>query len=572
VAAWLGFTHARSAPGQTPAAKALRATLLLPEDLTLNNAVISPDGSRVVFGGADALGKVQLWLRALDADFASALAGTEGGDLPFWSPDGRFVGFFADKKLKRIDAAGGGALDLYDVDGIGGAWAPNGDILFSPPTGPILRLPASGGKATPVTTLNMSRRETTHRYPCFLPDGRHFLYLSFNVAGSSNDSANQIWVGSLDGEPARALCSASFNAQYADGHILFTRGGDLGGSLLAQRFDPARLETSGAPIVVAERVSVYRRFRGLGSFSVSANGTLLFDGSQLLTRLEWYDRLGRQTGVFGKPAPHFSPRISPDDSRVAFGVYDSGTQTTQVWIGDVARGVETRLTAPPGSNSSPVWSPDGSRVAFQSDRKHQADVYVRLSNGTGPDEAITDEDGQKIPNDWSSDGRFLAVYDRESAGNRLVGVSVIPIGADRKPFLVVPRLYEVGGSRLSPDGRWMTYDTNETGRGEVYAVSFPAGQGRVQISNTGGATPRWSRRGREILYVAPDRMVMSVGIDTSSGFRAAMPKPLFQLPTGSRVDWDVSADGERFLINVPVVKSSSVPLSLLVNWAAALTR
>jgi dipeptidyl aminopeptidase/acylaminoacyl peptidase len=369
------------------------------------------------------------------------------------------------------------------------------------------------------------------------------------------------------------LIPANFNAQYADGYLLFIRGGDLGGSLLAQALDLGRLETSGDPITVADQISLYGDYLGLGNYSVSRNGTLVFDAFRLRTRLEWFDRAGKQTGTFGDPGPHFNPRISRDGTHIAFDQYDTGTQTTQVWVGDVSRGVRTRLTSGPSSNSGPVWSPDGSRIAFQSDRKHQADVYVRHRDGTGADEAITDEDGQKIPTDWSPDGRFLTLFDREAGGNRLIRLSALPLTGDRKPLVVLPPVPGfLGGVRLSPDGRFVAYDTDESGRSEIYVISFPEGQGRVQISNAGGTNAKWSRGGREILYTAFDGKVTSVEIDVSGGLRVGPPKPLFQLPEGAGSQWDVSADGQRFLLNVPVIKSSSVPLSAVVNWTAGLRK
>jgi Tol biopolymer transport system component len=571
VAVWLGL--ARTRPATLPSPSVLRANILLPENVALNDAVIAPDANRLVFSGIDSAGKVQLWLRPLDAYAATPIAGTEGGVLPFWSPDSRNVGFFADKKLKRVEVSGGTPIILYDVDGVGGAWAPNGDILFTPATGPIYRLPAGGGKAEPATTLDATRHETTHRYPRFLPDGRHFLYLALNAAGNSRDAANRIWVGSLDAGPAKPLIAANFIAQYADGYLLFVRGGDEGGSLLAQPFDPVRLQTTGDPVTVADRVSSCGDYLGCSRYSVSRNGTLVFDALRLLTRLEWFDRTGKKTGVFGEPGLHFFPRISPDGTRIAFDEYETGTQTSQVWVGDLSRGVQTRLTSSPGSNSSAVWSPDGSRIAFQSDRKHQADVYVRAATGTGADEAITDEDGQKIPTDWSRDGRFLAIFDREAGGDRQIGLSAIPLSGDRKALGVVPKVPGLLGSgRLSPDGRWLAYDTDESGRNEVYIVSFPEGQSRVQVSNAGGVNAKWSRGGREVLYTTFDGKVTSVEIDTSHGLRVGTPKPLFQLPEGTGFSWDVSADGERFLLNVPVTKSSSVPLSVVVNWTAGLKK
>jgi serine/threonine protein kinase/Tol biopolymer transport system component len=572
VAAWLGISRAR--PALPTSDRVLRTNILLPEKVQLNNAVISPDGSRIVFSGTDSAGKVQLWVRPLDAYTATPLAGSDGGVLPFWSPDARFIGFFADKKLKRVEASGGSSLVLYDVDGVGGAWAPSGDILFTEPSGPVYRLPSGGGKAVAVTKLDASRRETAHRYPFLLPDGRHFLYLALNLAGNSRDPANRIWVGSLDGAPGKPLIATNFNAQYGSGYLLFIRGGDQGGSLLAQPFDPVRQETSGDAVTVAEQIGLYGDYLGFGSVSVSARDVLVFDAFRLTTRLEWFDREGKQTGVFGEPAAHFNPRISPDGSRIAFDVYDPRTNTTQIWVGDFSRNVQTRLTSGPASNSQPVWSPDGSRIAFQTDRKHQADTYVRPAAGGGTDEAITDEDGQKAPQDWSRDGRFILCADREAAGTRLQQLAALSVSAPHKLSTVVPRAQNDFGlaARLSPDGRFLAYDLDESGRREVYVVTFPDGQGKVQISDAGGVSPKWSRGGREILYTAFDGKVMGVEFDASHGIHAGTPKPLFQLPEGAGFGWDVSADGGRFLVNVPVIKSSSVPLSVVVNWAAGLKK
>jgi Tol biopolymer transport system component len=569
VAAGLGLSLMRASAPRSD--RVLRTSVLLPERVRLNTAAISPDGDCIVFSGVDPAGKTQLWIRPLDEDVATPVEGTEGAIMPFWSPDGRFIGFFADRKLKRIEASGSPPIALWDVDGVSGAWAPSGDILFSAASGPILKLSPGAGQAVPVTQVDASAGETTHRYPFFLPDGRHFLYLALNTAGNARDPANRIWVGSLDGAPGEPLVQANHNPQFADGFLLFIRGGDLGGSLLAQPFDPSSLETSGQPVTVTEQVSLYAALLGVGDYSVSRDGTLIFDGSRLQTRQEWYDRTGTQTGSFGEPAPHFNARISPDGSRIAFDLYETGTQTTQVWVGDVARGVQTRLTSAPSSNSGPVWSPDGSRIAFQSDRAHQADIIVRAANGSGGDEAMTDSTDQSIPQDWSADGRFIVYLDREGAGNRLMQLSVLPVEPPGEPSVVVPRApKDYGSVRFSKDSRWIAYDLDESGRREVYVVSVPDGQTRLQISSAGGVDPKWSREDREILYTAFDGEIMSVEIDASRGLRAGTPRPLFQLPEGA-TSWDVSSDGERFLVNVPVIKSSSVPLSVVVNWSAGLS-
>jgi Tol biopolymer transport system component len=467
-----------TAPVQAPV-RTVRSTILLPERVTLNNAVISPAGDRIVFSGLDRTGRAQLWLRPLDSDTATPLAGTEGGVLPFWSPDGHDIGFFADGTLKRISASGGSPLSLHSIDGMGGAWSPGGDILYSAPSGPILRISASGGQPTAVTALDRSRGETAHRYPSMLPDGRHFLFLAMKVAASPRDPAQRICVGSLAGGPVRPIVSGSFNAHYADGYLLYIRGGDRGGSLLAQPFDPVGFQTTGAPVTVTGQVAPYGDFAGLGSVSVSTTGALLYDASRLLTRLHWYDRGGRPAGVFGDAAPRTAPSLSPDGFRVAYNLYDSGSQTTQVWIRDLQRDVESRLTSPPASNANAIWSPDGTRVAYQSDARHQADIHVRLADGSGGDEAITDEEGQLAPQAWSGDGRMLIAFDREPAGTRLVGLTGIPLAGDRTRLTIVPRVASnIVGVSLSPDRRWIAYDTDETGRREVYVVSFPDGKGK----------------------------------------------------------------------------------------------
>ncbi len=574
-ATWLGLTRGSTAPATAP--QHLHASVLLPEQVGLNNAVVAPDGLRVVFSGIDENGGLQLWLRALDSDQAERIAGTEGGLLPFWSPDGRFVGFFADRQLKRVEASGGAALALYDVDGLGGAWAPNGDILFTAPSGPILRLPSGSSEAVAVTEVDQAAGETSHRYPFILPDGRHFLYLALNTAGNSRDPANQIWVGSLDGEAGKPLLAANFNALYADGYLIFTRGGDRGGSLLAQPLDPDRFEISGQPVTVAQHVGLYDNFLGLGSASVSGTGTLIYDSSRLLTRLEWFDRSGKQTGSLGEPGLHAVPAISPDGARVAYEVYDSGTQTTQVWVADLARGVQSRLTSAPGSNAGPVWSPDGGRIAFQSDRKHQADVIIRSTGGAGAELALTDEDGQKIPMDWSADDRWIVVFDREAAGERLVGITALPVDSDvdgdADRLAVLPKEYDnIGLTQLSPDVRWLAFDSDDSGRREVYVVSFPDGERRVQISNAGGRDAQWTRDGSEIVYRSFEGELKAVPVDTTGGsLVVGSPKPLFRLPEGA-LQWDVSRDGERFLVNVPLIKSSSVPLTLVTHWTRGLTQ
>ena len=566
-AAWLAADRLR-APAAAPS-RLLRANVLLPEKVQLHLAVLSPDGRRFVFSGLGADGRDHLWLRSLDSYDSVLIAGAEGGIFPFWSPDGRFIGFFADKKLKRVEANGGAVIDLVEADGVGGAWAPDGDILFALASGPILRLPRAGGKPVPVTRIDAARHETTHRYPFFLPDGRHFLYLALNAAGNSRDPANRIWVGSVDGAPAKPLVAGNQNAVFANGHLLFIRG-DLAGTLFAQPFDPVRMETTGDPVGVASEIGVWGDYLGIGKYSVASDGSLLYSSFLLRTRLEWLDREGKSKGTFGEPGSHFAFRLSPDDSRIAFDLYDPGTNLSQVWIGDVARDVQTKLTSGSSSNINPAWSPDGSRVAFESDRKHQADIFVRAAGGSGAEDQLTDSERQSSPMDWSADGRYILYLDREPFGNRRMQLSAIPVVPPRRPITVVPpALTDILSARFSPDGKWVAYARDESGRIEVFVVSFPDGQGKVQISVSGGSNPRWTRGGSELLFSDFAGTVMSVAIETAKGFQASTPRPLFTLPPGT-YGLEVSANGERFLVNAPVVKSASVPLSLVLDWAAAL--
>jgi hypothetical protein len=337
-----------------------------------------------------------------------------------------------------------------------------------------------------------------------------------------------------------------------------------------------RFATAGEEITVAAQVGLYGEVLGVGNYSVSQNGTLVYDASELLTRFEWFDRGGKQLSTVGEPGPRFAPRISPDGSRIAFVQEDAGTQTSQIWIGDLARGIQTRLSGESGTGpnflSGPVWSPDGLRIAHQSDIKHQADVYVR-DLSTGAEVALTDEDGQHIPQDWSSDGRYIVYSDREPADRRIMQVSVVPADGSGKPFVLLPRSpKDYGRVRFSPDSRWVAFDLDESGRREIYAVSFPDGRQKVQLSDRGGYAAKWVRGGKEVLYLSYDNMVMSVAIDTSRGLVAALPKPLFRFPEGAGFGWDVTADGERFIVNVPVIKSSSVPLSVVVDWTTGLKK
>ncbi len=573
----VGLWWGRQSKVPVAAARPVRSMVLLPEGVTFGCMAISSDGTRLAFSGLDAQGRRGLWIRNLESFEVQPLVGAEGGTLPFWSPDDRSVGFFAAGKLKRIEIAGGPALALADSDGVGGTWGPNGDILFSEATGAILRIPSSGGKVASVTKPGGA--QSSHRYPQFLPDGRHFLYLALNLAGSPEEESNQVRVATLDPGEDHAVMRAYSRTVYSQGHLLYLRGATYSGPLMAQPFDLGRLEARGEPTTVADRVSVFGDYYLFGNFGASENGVLVYDSEQLLARFLWFDRAGRQIGEFGEPAVFGNPRISPDGERIAYSALDSALNKVQIWVGDLARGVRTRVTNGPAENANPVWSPDGTRIAFQSDRKHQGGMYLKASSGRGDEEVLYEAPGQRYPEDWSLDGRYIIHYSTEATGKRIPSLFALPLSGDRRPLEIVRGTAStsvLGESRFSPDGRWVAYDSDEPGRAEVFVTSFPDHETTLQISNTGGVLPTWRRDGKELYYVTPEGMLMSVGITLGPRLSAAVPKPLFRLRAPNVVGtfslYDVAPDGQRFLVMVPVVHGSSVPLNLVLNWTAGLKR
>ncbi|HEY3122558.1 MAG TPA: protein kinase, partial [Thermoanaerobaculia bacterium] len=560
------------------------ATSILPPEKTAfvfdgGPMALSPDGRRLAFVAPSSDGRNLLWVRPLNAVSAQPLAGTDGATYPFWSPDSRFLGFFAGTKLKKIDASGGPPQSLCDApNGRGGTWNRGGAIVFSPSArDPLQRVSSAGGAAAPVTEFDSSKQEFSHRFPAFLPDGRHFLFLAQRV-GAGDQNPPEICVGSLDSKERRLLVRASSNAIYAppsegaaQGHILFTRER----TLLAQAFDAKRLRLTGEPFPVGEQVQYFGAF-GFGVFSASENGSIAYQsgGSGGLSQLAWFDRAGKQIEVVGAPAEYVRLRLSHDGRRVALDINDPQTGRLDIWIYDLSRKVLTRLTFELANNIFPVWSPDDGRIVFSSSRKGLLGLYQKASSGTGTDEALfSQETSVKIPSDWSQDGRFLvyhAIDTRSKTGWDLWVFSV----EEKKPFLFLSTPATDNMARFSPDGRWLAYQSDESGRTEVYVQSFPARGGKWQISTNGGAQPIWSRSGKELFYVAPDGKLLAVGVTAgASGFEAGTPQALFETRMKSALGWryDVSTDG-RFLINTVLGETRANPITLVQNWAAELKK
>jgi Tol biopolymer transport system component len=569
-AALLAAGYLRRAPR---AERGIRAALPFPERLVLGEMALSPDGSRLAFTAGNVGMSPSLWLRELDSAAAHPVAGADNAFFPFWSPDSRSIGFFADGKLKRVDAAGGAILTVCDAErGLGGSWNREGTILFAPAaTSAIYRVAAAGGKPVAITKLDPARHETAHRYPRFLPDGRHFFYVAVNLGGAADDPANAIRVGSSDGGGDKVIVKAASNASYASGYLLYAREG----TLLAQRFDPAKLEVVGDPVPAVPKVAL-SNWHSFWNYSASENGRLVTAPVFAPpSRLVWLDRNGHEAGSVGEPAAFGSIRLSPDGRKIAVDVYDASREANDIWIYDSTAGSGAKFVFGHAHEVTPVWSPDASRIVFASDRKAKSarsDLWMKLVDG-GKEEILGESEDAFAPEDWSKDGGFISCSVLPARGRRNYDLWVLD-AADRKPVSRFPAdSSAVLSSRFSPDGRWIAYSSNESGRSDVYVRPFPSGTGTRQVSTAGGGLPAWRRDGKELFYVSLDNRMMAVPVEAGPNFHAGAPAPLFPIRSSlGGVSYDVSADGQRFIVHVPVSDIATPDLDLFVNWPALLPK
>ena len=559
----LAFVYYRHASEE---ARTLKLSLPPPEKAAFfGPPAVSPDGRRVTFA-AKVGERSQLWVRDLDSLAARALAGTEGAFNPFWSPDNRFIAFFAGGKLKKVELAGGPAQTLCDAAaGRGGAWSRTGVIVFTPGIfDGLYRVPGAGGVATPLIALDQSLGEDSLRCPWFLPDGHHFLY----TARNSDGEKSAIYAGDLGSKEKRRILTAGSNAVYAPpGFVLFLRER----TLMAQPFDAGSIQTTADPFPIAEKVDFLANLGGF--FSVSQNGLLAYlSSSGGNMQLSWFDRGGKPLGTVGAPGNVFSPSISPDASTVAVDRSDSEGGNIDIWLHDLARGATSRFTFGPKQNFGPVWSPDGSRIVFGSNRDGTVRLYLKPTGGAGKEEVLLSLRG--VPSDWSRDGRFVIFTQSDTKAR--YDIWVLPLSSDRppvpgKPFPFLQTEFNEFGAKLSPDSKWVAYTSNESGQNEVYAQTFPSPGGKSQISTGGGNRPVWRRDGRELFYIAADGKLMAVEVKTGSKLEASAPKPLFDAHLVSR-SFDISPDGRRFLLANPLEDAGHTPMTVVVNWTGEVKR
>ncbi|HET7226307.1 MAG TPA: hypothetical protein VFK69_11410, partial [Candidatus Eisenbacteria bacterium] len=526
---------------------------------------VSPDGSTLAFLGTDSTGTMRLWIRRLDEIEPRAIAPMVVGSRPFWSPDSRWLGYIEAGKLKRVPVSGGAPIAVCDVPhGSDGSWGAGGMILFDGgPSGDSIRfVPAGGGPVRAATFLDREHHDPGHAWPFFLPDGRHFLYMTVDPA--SNGGTMRL--GELGSKKFWAFGHSDGRVEFAPpDRIVYPSGSNL----MAQRIDVRAGRTVGDPVTVVEGVTG----NNAGEFSVSAGGTLAFtaraanSGSQLV----WCDRSGRRLGVAGPSGAYQDVALSPDGSRVAVSMPGGDASTLDIWVRDLARGTNSRLTFDASDEIWPVWSPDGTRIAYASSHTGNFKIYVRAANGLGAVDSLPWNGGQQGPMSWSKDGTMASATFTQGWD-----LYTQPADGSKPPRAIMATPANETRAQLSPDSRWMAYSSDESGRFEVYVVPMSGASGKWQVSASGGTYPRWRADGRELYFISGDQTLEAVPVEVGDTFRAGTPVALFKprlIRTGlTGYRYDVSADGQRFLINEALNAGAEAPVIVVMNWAQELSK
>ncbi|HET6372479.1 MAG TPA: protein kinase [Candidatus Polarisedimenticolia bacterium] len=557
-----------------PAPRAFRATLSPPPDsalipFDLMGLALSPDGTTLAFVAIGSDGKRQIWLRNLSEMNARPVAETVGAMYPFWSPDGRNLAFFADAKLKTIDLRGGSPRILADAPtGRGGSWSRDGVILFAPNiTSPIHKISAEGGAPAPVTKHD-PETEVTHRWPVFLPDGRHFLYVS-RTRATGRREMGRLMLASLDAADASVLIEDATNAQYVEpGYLIYGRSANL----YAWRFDAAALRLEGQAVPLLKEKMSFWEAKNFIPFAASDDRTLVYlPEANRSTQMRWYDRQGRPLGALGPPGFNFSPRISPDGRKVAYVSGESAQSPSDLWIRDLEFDRTYRLTQQSGLYSTPAWAPDSDRIVLLCQPKGVQDLCLTSLSGGGAISPLYESSTWKETGSWMPDGKRLLFSSQDPETDQ--DIMMLPAGGG-EPIPILRTPFAENEAQISPDGSRIAYVSNQSGRFEVYVRSLEAAAGQWQISSNGGGQARWSADGKELVYASADGYLMTVPIQTGSTFRPGTPVRLFAAPelSDSRDSGleDITPDGQRILVNVPTTSRTSIGFHIITNWTSLL--
>jgi Tol biopolymer transport system component len=523
---------------------------------------ISPDGRSLAYVAAGADGNSQIWIRRFNDLVARAVPGTDDATFPFWSPNGRSLGFFSRGALKRVDLGGGPSRVLADApDACGGAWSVAGIILFAPRVDGVLkRISEEGGEPVDATQLDASLGQTSHRWPRFIGDGSRFLYF----ARAGNERSEGIYLASLESGTPRLLARSGFGGEFLPpNRLLYISEG----TLLAQPFDVVDGRVSGDPMLVADRVAGSSNF--YAAFSVSPTGALAYASTGSVSELTWFDRQGQRLSTVGPRGAFVDFRLSPDNQHVAVAETDVRTGHPDLFVLDVNRGTRERLTSSRASDGTPAWSPDGQELLFRSNRETVHDLYRRAPYGTTPERPFLKSGRAKYPTSWSRTGGTVLFHSlAEGTG---WDIWAAPTDGRGSPTAVIQTRFDEAQAQFSPDGQWIAYAAEEDDGFEVYVERFTGGGRRWRISVAGGSDPRWNADGSELFYVAADRWLMSVPLATRGDRPPGTPQRLFQVPDIMLLApyasmYDVASDGDRFLVRVPLEDLRTLPLTVVINW------
>jgi eukaryotic-like serine/threonine-protein kinase len=564
-------------------AQVVRSYILPPTDTSFvtmvpgsGPPVLSPDGTLLAFTARDEKGKVLLYVRSLTSLTAQALPGTDDAIYPFWSPDSRQIAFFAAGKLKKIDAEGGPPQDICDsVTGRGGTWSKNGVIVFTPSSNlNLFSVSAAGGTPAPASQLDLAKGENSHRWPWFLPDGKHFIYWSRT---SHPGESPVLYIGELGSLKARLLTKSETMAQYASGRLLFLRDQ----TLMAQPFDPKRMELSGEPQPIAEHIAVNgSTIRAM--FSASETGTLVYQSGDAATGwdLVWFGRDGKQMETAAQDSRYIGPSLSPDGTRLAVTIFVGNQGIADNWVLDLARSTRTRLTfsasATTYANTGGVtWTPDSKTIFYASVTKGIYQIYAKAADGSGTEQLVSESaEASLYPGCVSPDGRYLVYTRRLNQKEPGDHIWALPLSGGGKPFPILQDALDERAPEVSPDGKWLAYQSNESGRPEIYITAFPGDGAKWQVSSNGGITPKWRHDGKELFFLDPLDNIVAVDVNTpGNAVKLGAPHALFRA-IGIQRDfgpYDVTADGKKFLINSGV-KEGTEPVTLVQNWTAELKK